>query len=96
MLFTDKEGKFYEIPNDEFVKYEVSSQRAKEIIDTMKDILVKSGKYTEAEVQGYSYGQDLANIVGSVTVDGFNSSNVRAIMDFGNTYNVDTIRNSIR
>ena len=58
MIFTDKEWKFYEIPNDEFQKYEISAQRAKEIIDTIKDILVKSGKYTEAEVQSYSYGQD--------------------------------------
>lgn len=96
MIFTDKEGKFYEIPNDEFQKYEVSSQRAKEIIDTMKDILVKSGKYTEAEVQGYSYGPDLANIVRSVTIEGPTYQNVQAMMEFGNIYNVDTIKNKIR
>lgn len=81
MIFTDEKGKIYEIPDTEFSKYEVSAERAKEIVQNVKDILVKTGKYTEAEVQGYGTGADLGNVMRNLYDEGFSPS-VSGTRDF--------------
>lgn len=51
MIFTGKDGSIYEIPRERYTEFEVSAQRAKEILDMSKSMFKSS---SNNEVVGYS------------------------------------------
>lgn len=50
MIFTDKNGKIYEIPNERYAEFEVSKERAAKINESLKSISTNN----DSEVSGYS------------------------------------------
>lgn len=50
MVFTDKNGKIYEVPNERYAEFEVSGQRAKIINEEIKSITADKNN----EVSGYA------------------------------------------
>ncbi|MEI0559897.1 MULTISPECIES: hypothetical protein [Brachyspira] len=50
MIFTGKDGSIYEIPKERYAEFEVSPQRAKEILDMAKSMNKSS---SNNEVAGY-------------------------------------------
>lgn len=52
MIFTGKDGSIYEIPKERYAEFEVSAQRAKEILDMAKSMNKSSSNNNE--VSGYA------------------------------------------
>ena len=51
MIFTDENGKIYEVPNERYAEFEVSGQRASEINEELKQFV--SNNSDNNEVSGY-------------------------------------------
>ena len=54
MIFTDENGKIYEVPNERYAEFEVSGQRASEINEELKQFV--SNNSDNNEVSGYMGG----------------------------------------
>ena len=54
MIFTDENGKIYEVPNERYSEFEVSGQRASEINEELKQFV--SNNSDNNEVSGYMGG----------------------------------------
>ena len=74
MIFTDENGKIYEIPEDKYSEFKVSDARAREILEHVKKEVDSNIAKNDSDVKGYN---NMLAFAGTLDANGkFNTGSV--------------------